>query len=91
VLAAAASVCGQTPAIAQTFLTYRCADGSEFAVAFFQGDRRAHVQLDGKALALARRVSLSGARYVSGDITLRIDKAATTLRRGRRTTDCAAE
>lgn len=79
------------PANAETFLTYRCRDGSEFAVAFFRGDRSAHVQLDGKAVALSKRFALGGARYAKGDITLRITKAGTTLKRGGRTTDCSAD
>ena len=76
------------PAAAQTFQTYRCQDGSEFVAAFYYGDRRAHLQLDGKAMALPKRVSLSGARYSKGDITLRIVKSGVTLRRGKETTNC---
>lgn len=80
-----------TAADAQTFSTYRCRDGSEFALAFFQGDRAAHVQLDGKAVTLSKRLSVTGARYGKDDVTLRITKSATTLRRGKRTTDCSAD
>jgi len=70
---------------------YRCRDGSEFVAAFYEGDRRAHLQLDGKALALPKRVSMSGSRYAKGDITLRITKAATTLKRGKRLTECTVK
>lgn len=80
---------GQTSA--QTFFTYHCRDGSEFIAAFYEGDRRAHLQLDGKAIALAKRPSLSGSRYVKGSITLRIDKAATTLKRGKTSIACTLE
>ena len=86
-----AILAGSLPAGAQTFLTFHCKDGSEFVAAFYEGDRRAHVQLDGKAIALSRRLSLSGTRFVKGDITLRITKAATTLKRGKRTTECSAD
>jgi hypothetical protein len=89
-LGAAAAIIGPPPAVAQTFLTYHCRDGSEFAVAFFAGDRSAHVQLDGKALALQRRVSVSGSRYAKGDVTLRITKTVTILKRGKRSTECNA-
>jgi hypothetical protein len=56
-------------------------------VAFVDGERSAWLQLDGKAVALPRRAALLGARYAKGDITLRIP---TTLRRGRRSTECNA-
>jgi membrane-bound inhibitor of C-type lysozyme len=88
--AAAAVLIGEPPAVAQTLVTYSCVDGSEFVVGFFAGERSAHVQLDGKAILLPRRVSLSGTRYAKGDITLRIAKGVTTLTRGKRSTECAA-
>jgi membrane-bound inhibitor of C-type lysozyme len=90
-LGAAGIVLRQLPVSAQTFVTYRCHDGSEFIVAFYEGDRRAHLQLDGKAVALPRRISLSGSRYANRDITLRITKTVTTLKRGKRLAECAAE
>jgi membrane-bound inhibitor of C-type lysozyme len=88
---AAAIAISQLSVFAQTFLTYRCHDGSEFIVVFYEGDKRAHIQLDGKAIALQGRISLSGSRYTKGDITLRITKTVTTLKRGKRVTDCVAE
>ena len=49
---------------------------------FFQYDNRAHLQLDGKAVTLEKRLALSGSRYSGGGVTLRITKAAaTTLKR----------
>jgi membrane-bound inhibitor of C-type lysozyme len=89
-LAIATVAIGPVTAIAQTFITYRCGDGSEFALAFFKGDKAAHVQLDGKALSLPKRMSLTGARYSRDDVTLRVTKSATTLKRGKRTTECTA-
>jgi membrane-bound inhibitor of C-type lysozyme len=71
------------PAVAQTFYNYHCDDGSELAVGFFDGDSRAHVQLDGKTLALPKRLALSGARYSASGIQLRLTKDATTLKHGR--------
>jgi membrane-bound inhibitor of C-type lysozyme len=87
---AAVIVTSQAPAIAQTLLTYSCLDGSEFVVAVFTGERSAHLQLDGKAILLPRRVSLFGTRYAKGDIALSITKTATTLKRGKRSTECTA-
>lgn len=78
----------QLPASAETFSWYRCQDGSEFIAAFYEGDTRAHLQLDGKAVTLPKRISVSGSRYAKGRITLRMTKAATTLKRGRQVTEC---
>ena len=86
-----AIIFGGLPAAAQTFSTYRCQDGSEFVAAFYREDTRAHLQLDGKAVALPKRVSLSGSRYAKGGVTLRITKTATTLRRGKQLTECTVQ
>ncbi|MGB8398627.1 MliC family protein [Bradyrhizobium sp.] len=72
-------------ASAQTFQSYRCGDGTQFVVGLFQYDSRAHLQLDGKAMTLARRLSLSGPRYSGSGVTLKMSKAGvTTLKLGRR-------
>ncbi len=73
-------------AFAQTFQSYRCADGSKFLVGFFQYDSRAHLQIDGRAVTLARRLALSGARYSGGGVTLKITKTGTTVKHARRPT-----
>ena len=52
--AAVALATGVSPAAAQTFKTYACADGTQFIVGFFQYDKRAHLQIDGKAVALSQ-------------------------------------
>lgn len=78
---------GVSPALAQTqtsFQNYRCADGSQFIVGFFQYDKRAHLQIDGKAVTLGRRVALSGSRYSGGGVTLTIGKAGTRLKHAKR-------
>ncbi len=67
-----------------TFQTYRCADGSEFIVGFFGYDPRAHLQVDGRAVTLAKRLALSGSRYSGAGITLKSTKAGTTLKRAKR-------
>jgi len=89
VVATAIILFAAASAAAQVFTTYRCRDGSEFVAAFYEGDRRAHLQLDGKAITLSKRLAIKGSRYVRGDITLRFDRSGViTLKRGRRTTDC---
>jgi membrane-bound inhibitor of C-type lysozyme len=71
-------------AFAQPFQNYRCADGTQFVVGFFPYDRRAHLQIDGKAVTLGKRVALSGSRYSGGGVTLKITKAGTTVKHGKR-------
>ena len=76
---------------AQTFRTYRCADGTRFIVGFYDQDNRAFLQIDGEPATLQKRVALSGARYSGGGITLRIAKCgATTVKHLKRpVTACA--
>lgn len=77
---------GLSPALAQqtTFQTYRCVDGSEFIVGFFGYDKRAHMQIDGRAVTLAKRIALSGSRYSGGGVTLTIAKKGATLKHAKR-------
>jgi membrane-bound inhibitor of C-type lysozyme len=76
---------GSLPAFAQvTFQTYRCVDGSQFIVAFYKYDKRAHVQIDGKSLALGKRLGLSGANYSGGGVRLKITRTGATVRHARR-------
>ena len=70
-------------AFAQTFQNYRCADGTQFIL--FQYGSRAHLQLDGKAVTLVRRLAISGSRYSGSGVTLKLSKAGfTTLKHARR-------
>jgi membrane-bound inhibitor of C-type lysozyme len=77
---------GSSAALAQsTFKNYRCADGTQFIAGFFQYDSRAHLQLGGKPVTLAKGLALSGSRYTGRGITLRITKAGlTTLKQAKR-------
>jgi membrane-bound inhibitor of C-type lysozyme len=76
-------------ALAQTFQRYRCADGTQFIVGFFDYDKRAYLQIGGRPVTLGRRLSLSGSRYSGGGVTLKITKAGTTVKHARRpTTSC---
>jgi membrane-bound inhibitor of C-type lysozyme len=74
-----------SPAVAETFQTYVCTDGSQFVAAFYPYDsKRAHLQVDGKAVALRKRLALSGQRYSGGGVTLTMGKAGATLKHGKR-------
>jgi len=73
-----------SPAAAQTFQSYRCSDGTRFLVGFFEYDKRAFLQIDGRAVTLARRLALSGSRYSGGGVTLKITSAGTTIRHAKR-------
>jgi membrane-bound inhibitor of C-type lysozyme len=90
-LLAAAMMFGASAASAQgtTWQTYRCGDGTEFLVGFFGYDKRAHMQVDGKAVTLQKRLALTGARYSGGGVTLRVTKSGTTFKIGKRpATNC---
>src|SRR5215213_10060070 len=79
---AAASI---SPASAQSsFQNYRCADGSQFVVGFFQYDKRAHLQIDGKAVTLRKRLALSGSRYSGSGVTLTMVKSGVRLKHAKR-------
>jgi membrane-bound inhibitor of C-type lysozyme len=74
----AAGISGARQADAQTFRNYRCADGTQFIVAFYDGDKRAFLQIDGEPATLAKRLAISGARYSGAGVTLRIGKTGAT-------------
>lgn len=90
-LCALAIVADPSIAFAQSsFRNYRCADGSQFIVGFFQYDKRAHLQIDGKAVTLPKRVALTGSRYQAKGVTLRITRAGVVMLKHarRKTTTC---
>jgi membrane-bound inhibitor of C-type lysozyme len=75
---------GSWPLSAQSFQSYRCSDGTQFIVGFFEYDKRAHLQIDGKAVTLGRRLAVSGSRYSGGGVTLKISGTGTTIKHARR-------
>ena len=76
---------GVTPTLAQTsWQNYSCADGSQFIAGFFQYDKRAHLQIDGKAVTLGKRLSLTGSRYSGRGVTLTIGRNGTRLKHAKR-------
>jgi len=86
-----AGISGMRQADAQTFRSYHCADGTQFIVAFYDGDNRAFLQIDGEPVTLAKRLTVSGARYSGAGITLRLDKtgASTVKHLKRPVTACS--
>ena len=74
----AAGISGVRQADAQTFRNYRCVDGTQFIVAFYDGDKRAFLHIDGEPATLAKRLAISGARYSGAGVTLRIGKTGAT-------------
>jgi membrane-bound inhibitor of C-type lysozyme len=77
---AAGIFAGSSPASAQTFSSYRCVDGTRFIVGFYPYDSRAYLQLDGRAVTLKKRLTLSGARYAGNGVTFVQTKAGATIR-----------
>lgn len=72
-------------ASAQTFESYRCADGTRFIVAFYPADKHIYVQIDGQPVVLRRSLtSLSGRRYSGGGVSLVFTATGTTVRHLRR-------
>jgi membrane-bound inhibitor of C-type lysozyme len=91
-LFAGAAAMDAAPASAQTFQGYHCADGTRFIVAFYDRDSRAYLQIDGRAVTLAKRLNWSGSRYSGDGVTLIIGRAGVSVKHARRpTTACEVE
>lgn len=80
-LACAWLVLASVPVAAQSFRTYECADGSRFAAGFYPSDTHAHLQIDGKAISLRKKLSFSGSRYSGSGITLFLTPEGAVLKR----------
>jgi membrane-bound inhibitor of C-type lysozyme len=81
----AAGLIAQTsPASAQTFDSYRCADGTQFILAFYPGDKRAYLQIDGHAVTLKKSLALPGKRYSGGGVNLVMTATGIRLKHARR-------
>jgi hypothetical protein len=61
---AAGMAAGASPAWAQSFQTYHCADGTRFIAGFYKYDSRAYLQVDGQPVTLAKRLALCPARPI---------------------------
>ncbi|MBB5051283.1 hypothetical protein HNQ36_001237 [Afipia massiliensis] len=73
---------GTSPVSAQSFQSFICADGARFVALL--DTKVANVQIDGKAVALRKRFTLTGARYTGRGVTLTMNKKGTLLRHGKR-------
>jgi membrane-bound inhibitor of C-type lysozyme len=73
-----------SPAAAQTFNSYRCADHTQFILAFYPSDKRAYLQIDGHAVTLKRRASLRGWRYAGGGVSFVMSPTGIHLKHARR-------
>jgi membrane-bound inhibitor of C-type lysozyme len=83
---------GAAPASAQTFQGYHCADGTRFIVAFYDYDSRAYLQIDGRAVTLAKRLNWSGSRYSGDGVTLTMGRAGVAVKHAKRPiTACAVD
>jgi len=69
---------------AQTFVRYRCEDGSRLSAMFIEGSKAAYLQLDGKSLTLPQKISASGARFGKRRVTFWIKGASAQLKRPQR-------
>ena len=73
-----------SPASAQTFDTYRCADGTQFILAFYPRDKRAYLQIDGHAVRLKKTLTVAGRRYAGSGVSLTLTTRGVLLRHARR-------
>jgi membrane-bound inhibitor of C-type lysozyme len=71
-------------ASAQTFDSYRCADGTHFILAFYPRDQPAYIQIDGHAVTLKKSLSLSGRRYSGDGVSLTMTATGALIRHVRR-------
>ena len=53
---------------AQRFTAYECEDGAQFQVAMLATEKKAYLQLDGKALQLPKKIAYTGDRYAKAAI-----------------------
>lgn len=73
-----------SPATAQTFNSYRCADGTQFILAFYPGDKRAYLQIDGHAVTLKKSLGLRATRYSGGGVNFVMTATGVRLKHARR-------
>ena len=73
-----------SPASAQTFDSYRCADGTHFILAFYPSDKRAYLQIDGRAVTLRKSLTMPGRRYSGNGVGLVMTATGVLIRHLRR-------
>ena len=74
---------------AQRFTAYECNDGAQFQVAILDADKKAYLQLDGRALQLPKKIAYTGDRYAAGGYTFWIrGNGAVTIKRAGKVSEC---
>jgi hypothetical protein len=63
---------------------HHCADGTHFILAFYPSDKRAYLQVDGRAVTLKKGLTLSGKRYSGGGVSLVITATGALIQHVRR-------
>ena len=71
-------------ASAQTFDSYRCADGTHFILAFYPSDKRAYLQIDGRAVTLKKSLAVSGKRYSGSGVSIAVTATGALIKHVRR-------
>lgn len=80
----ASFVAQASPASAQSFNSYHCADGAHFILAFYPNDTRAFLQIDGRAVTLKKGLTVSGRRYSGSGVSLVMTASGALIRHVRR-------
>ncbi len=74
---------------AQSFVAYECNDGAQFQVALLGTEKKAYLQLDGKALQLPKKIAYTGDRYAQGGVTFWVrGNGVVTIKRAGRVSEC---
>ena len=70
-------------AAAQSFLYYKCEDGTQFITMMMNESRSVYMQLDGRSHTLPRRLAHSGERFSKSGVSFWIRGDYATLKRSR--------
>jgi membrane-bound inhibitor of C-type lysozyme len=84
VILAAGTIALVSSASAQTFDSYRCADGTHFILAFYPSDKRAYLQIDGRAITLKKSLAVSGRRYSGSGVSIAVTATGAMIKHVRR-------
>ena len=76
-------------ASAQRYTAYECDDGAQFQVALLDTEKKAYLQLDGKALQLPKKIAYTGDRYAQGGVTFWVrGNGRVTIKRAGKVSEC---
>ena len=68
---------------AQSFLYYKCEDGTQFITMTVNESRSVYMQLDGRSYTLPRRIAHTGERFSKSGVSFWIRGDYATLKRSR--------